>query len=411
MPRQLSKAPTTAIPVTSSLATACAWGYFALLILGFIVFHYGGSFAVVAGQEMSLPKAMFTTLNLGTLTGFQTTTNYTTDLKWQGQVLAILLMLGGILYSLIVGGTAAVRILRLPFTDRQVARFAMLITVAAVILGALLQIQGGQTLLASVFQSISAFGNAGGWMGIEPSLESWRTWIVLLPLATLGGLGLPVLIELVWGRRESTLSLHTRCTLTLTAGMVIGGTLLLFALSWPTKISGVDSLRLPFLLAVSGTLDARSAGLPFYFITPEFSRAASRVLLVLMLIGAGSAGTAGGLKLSTIYVLWRGTRESLASRPAGRSFGIALTWLAILMGVILLCHVNLLRQVPDLDTDRLFVLSVSAATNCGLAHDRVSLSQSGYNSLSITMLLGRIIPPMILWWMAQTTRDAEVCVG
>ena len=66
---------------------------------------------------------------------------------------------------------------------------------------------------------------------------------------------------------------------------------------------------------------------------------------------------------------------------------------------------------PDLDPDRLLMLSISAATNCGLAHDKVSLAQSGYNSLSITMLLGRIVPPMVLWWLAQTTRETDVCVG
>ena len=32
-------------------------------------------------------------------------------------------------------------------------------------------------------------------------------------------------------------------------------------------------------------------------------------------------------------------------------------------------------------------------------------------TLSLTMLAGRMIPVMILWWMADTNRGAEVAVG
>lgn len=400
-----------ALPITSTPATVCAWGYFALLAAGFAIFYFGGDSVVVAGQEMSWPKAMFTTINVGTLTGFPTTTNFTTDLKITGQLLALLLTLGGILYSLIVGGTAAVRILRLPYSDRQVGIFSLTLTLILILAGSVLLVRGEQSLLAALFQSTSAFGNAGAWIGVEPTLTEWRTWLVLLPLAILGGLGLPVLIELLSPRNGRSLSTHSQLTLSINALVILIGTALILALTLPDKVTGPGSLRTPFLQAISATVETRSAGLPLYFVTPEFSRAAHRIMMILMLIGAGTAGTAGGLKLTTIYVLYRGTRRSLSGETMGRSLGIALTWLAVLLGVILMCHVNLLRQVPDLDADRLLMLSVSAATNCGLAHDKVSLAQAGYNSLSITMLLGRIIPPMVLWWMAQTTRDEEICVG
>jgi len=409
--KQIANSAAPVLPTTSPLATACAWGYFVLLITCIAIFYLGGSAAVVAGQEMSLPKLVFTILNFGTLTGFPTTTNYTTDLKIPGQILALLLTLGGTLYSLIVGGTAAVRILKLPYSDKQVCLFSVVLTVLATIAGSVFLVRGDQTFLASIFQAASAFGNSGAWIGVEPALDEWQTWLVLLPLALLGGFGLPVLIEMLWPRKGRKLSQHSHLTLSLNAMVIVIGAGLLLALNWPDKMLGMGSMRTPFLQAVSGTIQTRSAGLPLYFITPEFSRAAHRILMLLMLIGAGTAGTAGGLKLTTMYVLYRGTRDSLSGRSPGRIFGVAMTWLVILLGIILLCHINLLRQVPDLDADRLLMLSVSAATNCGLAHDKVSLAQSGYNSLSITMLLGRIVPPMMLWWLAQTTRDADVCVG
>lgn len=397
-------------PPTSTLATAVAWSYFGLIVLAIAIFYLQGSWTVIAGQEMSWPKTTFTVVNFATLTGFQTTTNYSTDLKLPGQFLALLLTVGGILYSLIVSGTACVRILRLPYTDRQVGFFCLVITAVAMLGGSSLLIRSDQSLLASVFQAASAFGNSGSWLGADPHLSDWQSWVVLMPLAIIGGLGLPVLIELIWPKPDHPISKHSQFTLAWSAGVLLVGTLLLLVLNLPKSVTDISDLRMPFLHAVSGSIESRGAAIPVYNAS-EFSRHAQRILMILMLIGAGTAGTAGGLKVTTLFVLYRGTRESLASRPAGRLFGIAMTWLAILIGLFVLCYINLLRTVPDLDADRLLMLSISAATNAGLSHDRVSMANAGYSALAITMLLGRIIPPMILWWISQSTRDADVCVA
>jgi hypothetical protein len=64
-----------------------------------------------------------------------------------------------------------------------------------------------------------------------------------------------------------------------------------------------------------------------------------------------------------------------------------------------------------LDADRLLFIAVSAASNCGLAHDRVGIVGSGMYVLSLTMLLGRILPIVILWWVVRHADETDVAIG
>ncbi|MEZ0266728.1 MAG: hypothetical protein ACAI43_18525, partial [Phycisphaerae bacterium] len=62
--------------------------------------------------------------------------------------------------------------------------------------------------------------------------------------------------------------------------------------------------------------------------------------------------------------------------------------------------------------DQSLFLTVSALSNVGLAPDRVTLTGIPLYLLSAAMFAGRIIPLLILWWMADSTRDAEdVAIG
>jgi hypothetical protein len=46
-----------------------------------------------------------------------------------------------------------------------------------------------------------------------------------------------------------------------------------------------------------------------------------------------------------------------------------------------------------------------------LSYGTIMVVQPGRDVLSVAMLLGRMAPLGILWWMAQTTDDAELAVG
>jgi Trk-type K+ transport system membrane component len=71
----------------------------------------------------------------------------------------------------------------------------------------------------------------------------------------------------------------------------------------------------------------------------------------------------------------------------------------------------LLWAEPQREGDRLLFLAVSALSNVGLSHDPVSMTSAGLDVLLAAMLLGKLVPLGMLWWMAATTREAEMPVG
>src|SRR5439155_17355315 len=105
-----------------------------------------------------------------------------------------------------------------PIPDTRVINGTLVAYVIFTIAGTVLLLERGQSVGASFFNAASAFGNSGLYVGSLPGAADWRMHVVLLPLAILGGVGVPVLIDLydaALGRRA--ISMHTRVVLALTA--------------------------------------------------------------------------------------------------------------------------------------------------------------------------------------------------
>ena len=376
------------------------------------------------GNELTFDRAVFAVVNLATVTGFQLDVGLGSASGPAVPAMVLLLTLGGTLMTLIVGGMAVARTLRLPYSDAQVVSAALLSTLVCTLAGAAVLIGPNRGIYDALLLSLSAFGNGGVYAGRLPGPLAWQTHLVLMPLSIVGGLGLPVLMELydrATARRP--LSTHARAVLWLTVGIYAGGAaLLLFSrppfwenllaglarLGWTTSQSA--SLRYDLVSSALLSLNSRSAGFGFEH-AGAIPRATQWGVLLLMAVGASPAGTAGGLKGTTLLALVWGVRDALAGRRAGRTFGIAATWFATYFALVALCFALLLWQVPELPADRLLFLGVSAAGNVGLSHDQLSLVMGPLFTLSFTMLLGRLAPLAVLWWMARTTSDAELAVG
>ncbi|HEY7120308.1 MAG TPA: potassium transporter TrkG, partial [Tepidisphaeraceae bacterium] len=158
------------------------------------------------------------------------------------------------------------------------------------------------------------------------------------------------------------------------------------------------------------SLNARTAGLAIYPVY-SFPRAMAFFVMLLMMIGASPSGTGGGLKTTTIYELLTGPVRVLRGRPVSRTFGIAAVWLGLYLAAVVFFQVMLLWAEPQMPGDRLLFVTVSALSNVGLTHDVLSMTRSSLLLVSAAMFFGRITPLLILWWMADTTRDADVLVG
>jgi trk system potassium uptake protein len=387
--------------------TLCGWlfpGYLALIFLGYILLRTPG--AMTAGQEMGAVRALFSAVNAATLTGFKQTTDID-KYRPLGQAAIFILIVCGSVFSLIIGGTAAARILRLGISDNRVAKAAIVAEIAAVGLGSFfLLFDKDRTLGQAVFMAASAFGNGGLCLGPTPNPTAWQTHLFILPLIFLGGIGLCTLIELYDSvRHKRPVSTHGRAALGSAAWFYVGGTAILAAL----ELNRGQSLNELIPASAAAAIGSRTAGMGLAAVE-HLSRPAIWVLMILMAVGGASAGTAGGIKTTTITEVFRGVRRALSGQSIGRPFGIAASWLGGYCMLVLAALILLLQRMPDTPADQVLFTTVSAASNVGLAFAPINPEPVTAYVLSATMLIGRFAPMMVLWWMADTTHDADIAV-
>jgi trk system potassium uptake protein TrkH len=183
----------------------------------------------------------------------------------------------------------------------------------------------GDALWHGLFQAVSAFNNAG-FSTYSDSLTSFALDpLVLVPIMTavvIGGLGFPVIFELRHGlRHPARWSIHTKITLFGTAFLLILGLAAVAAYEWTNPATlGPFGWSEKLLNAVMHSVMTRTAGFNSIDVGGMHTETLA-VSYALMLIGGGSAGTAGGIKVTTFFILgivvWaeiRGQADSNAFR-------------------------------------------------------------------------------------------------
>jgi trk system potassium uptake protein TrkH len=384
--------------------------YVTLIVVS--IFLFLSKSMMAQGNAMSFDRAVLSAVNAATLTGFQQKLgpNY---FKGPGQFLVLMLTVAGSLFSLIVGGLAVKRILRLRFSDRQIIRAAWFGEGIALLIGAAGGCGVHRTLLQGLSQGASAFGNSGMALGRPFAMMAWQTHLIVLPMVCLGGLGITVLMELydllVHAR---PLTAHSRTVLGWSVGVYLVGVLIFSVLQWIAGDWALSQDRAAHALVSSSVaaINTRTAGIPFDDVS-NVPKAMRWVMSVFMMIGAAPGGTGGGLKITTIAVIFAGTRGLLRGEKVGRALGIALSWVGIYLGIALLGLVMLLFVEPQLAGEQVLYLTISALSNVGLSYDQLPDMPKGAFVLAALMMAGRMVPLLILWWMADSTRDGEVAIG
>ena len=262
-----------------------------------------------------------------------------------------------------------------------------------------------------VFHSISAFNNAGFSLRTDNLVPYVSDVGILLPIAAaivVGGLGYPVLLELSLRVRRRTqnvkhlpqLSLTARFTLIGTATLLLIGFAGFGFMEWNGAMSGL-SAPVKVMTAAFQSVTTRTAG----FNTVDFGDMHPTSLLltdVLMIIGGGSGGTAGGMKITTIAVLVAVLVAEIRSDEsvfvAGRRIqnrvvrqAMAVTTMAIiLVGAAI---ASLMLIAPYIPTSQLAFEAISALATVGLSTGITSiLPTSAKLIITLLMYAGRIGP-------------------
>ncbi|MEX5258042.1 TrkH family potassium uptake protein [Kocuria arenosa] len=276
----------------------------------------------------------------------------------------------------------------------------------------------GQAAWHGVFHAVSGFNNAGFALYTLNLMDfAGDPWIIL-PIAAaviLGGLGFPVIWELLreW-RIPLRWSMNTRIVLAMTPLLLVAGTVFLCAIEWTNPATlGPMGVGEKLLAGFFQSTIARTAG--FNSIDIAAMNPVSWLGLdILMFIGAGPAGTGGGLKVTTFAVLgfiaWTEINGGTAVNVFGKRLSRAvhrqaITLVVLAIGVIIAATMVLMLLHQDLGLDRLLFEAVSAFATVGLSTGITpTLSPAAQYVLIVLMFLGRLGPTTVATAIAARSR-------
>ncbi|NUQ61950.1 MAG: hypothetical protein HUU20_05655 [Pirellulales bacterium] len=270
----------------------------------------------------------------------------------------------------------------------------------------------------AAFHAVSAFCNAGFSLRSDSLMGDRTNPAVILPISALiilGGLGFGVLTEIgeiAWaracGRRARRLSLHSRTALAATGVLLLAGTLGVLVFENGNLLRETD-LPGRFLTSFFASVTPRTAG----FNSINYAQATTATVfltIVLMGIGGCPGSTAGGIKATTLAVLFATARSRLLGRRWASLFGrgisemavdkaiavVTLVTVLIVGGTLLLSAVELRQvahvQTPGRSVGLLFEV-VSALGTVGLTTGITpTLTPAGKMVVIALMFVGRLGP-------------------
>jgi trk system potassium uptake protein TrkH len=215
-------------------------------------------------------------------------------------------------------------------------------------------------LYLGVFHSISAFCNAGFSL-FSDNLMRYSGSILLngtvCTLIVVGGIGFPVLYDLVlWlrGRRREQhvrLSVQTRTVLLTTLLLIVGGAVM-FAVLELRVMDTAPSFRLTLLTSLFQSITCRTAGFNTVDIA-SLSDATLALMVFLMFIGASPGSCGGGVKTTTLALIGAFTlsrvrgarrvnmfRKSVPAETVNRSISLILVSTGIISVVLFMLLVG-----------------------------------------------------------------------
>lgn len=270
------------------------------------------------------------------------------------------------------------------------------------------------------FHAVSAFNNAGFSLYSDSLMGFADDPVVLLPIAAaviVGGLGFFVVLELKdsW-RRPRRWSIVTRVTVTMTLGLLVIGALLigLSEMGNPATLGPLSPAE-RVLSSFFASVMPRTAG--FNAIDVAAMRPESLFITeLLMFIGGGSGGTAGGVKVTTVglllAVVWSEVTGRRDVEVGHRRIPVAqqrqALAVATLSAVFVVLAIFAVMTVTDAALGAVVFEVVSAFGTVGLSTGiTASLPTAALAALIVLMFVGRLGPLAFATALARRDRDSK----
>lgn len=329
-----------------------------IISLGFIIIILTGvlllklPFATKSGEAADWMTAIFTATSATCVTGLVVVDTFTYWSRFGQAVILCLIQIGGL-------GFMSIGIFLLLFFRKRIGlrerglmqesvsalQISGMVRIVKMIIAGTVLFEGtGAVLLSirfipmlgikegifySVFHAISAFCNGGfdlmGRYGQYSSLvmfyDDWLVNIVIMSLITIGSLGF-----LVWQDiRDKKLNfkkyrLHTKIVLVMTFAVLIVSSILFMIFEWDNTMAGM-TIPERIWTSMFSSVTARTAG--FNSVDTGILTDSSKLLTIFLMFMGGSPGsTAGGIKTTTVVVvflyLWSNMRNDTGCNIFGR---------------------------------------------------------------------------------------------
>ncbi|APF41926.1 TrkH family potassium uptake protein [Neomicrococcus aestuarii] len=254
-----------------------------------------------------------------------------------------------------------------------------------------------------MFYAISAFNNAGFTPHSNGLVPYEMDLYILIPLMVgvfIGSLGFPVILVLLQFKGVfSKWNLHTKITIIGSFALVVIGAMGWGLLEWNNvRTIGGMATGDKIVHAIFASIMTRSGG--FNLVDQAYMETNTMLATdALMFVGGGSASTAGGIKITTLAVLFlaifaeaRGERDVKAfgrTIPEG-TLRVAIS-VVVLGATLVATACGLIMMLTPASLDRVLFESISAFATVGLSTNlSAELPPAGKYILAALMFAGRI---------------------
>lgn len=397
------------------------------------------------GKSISFVDALFMTTSATCVTGLSTI-SLASDLSVFGQmVLLVMIQIGGLGIMTLSSSMAVLlgksvnmkeRVVLQGILDAQslddlynmvidILRYTFIIeTWGGILLTIGFSMEGfefGQALYFGFFHSVSAFCNAGLAL-FDNNLESFANKPLIhgtiAALIVLGGLGFVVLKEMkqVINRKKNIkmLSLHSKTVLLVSAMLIVSGAVIIFFSDFTNALDSYNLFE-KTQVALFQSITTRTAG----FNTIPLGQLNSYtiyVMIIYMFIGASPGSTGGGLKTTTVAILFQSVKATLKGRSQVNLLGwrvpdilvVRSTALALISIILVAIFIfAMLYFEPTQGFLPLCFEVVSAFGTVGLSLGLTpQLTVAGKLVISLLMYIGRVGPLTLVLALGEDSQSS-----
>lgn len=420
------------------------FGFMAVIFVGALLLRL--PLAMEPGKSITFLEALFTATSAVCVTGLVVVDTATTYSTFGEIVIISLIQIGGlgimvfsVIVALLIGKKIGLkeRLLVQNSLNQfklsgivQLVRLIILTTFVIELAGAIFlafafedSVGWGKAFYFGVFHSISSFNNAGfDLIGNYASLTGYTANIplnfIVMILIILGGIGFTVNLEMLRIKSIRRWSLNTKVVLTATILLNILAATFFYAIEHDNpKTLAPMPIEQQITASLFAAVSPRTAGYNTLNYT-DMNHDSVMMTILLMFVGGASGSTAGGIKITTFFLLllvvWSFLKQSneltIYKRRIAPELIIKALSLAMISIIFVLFSIFILKSLePQIPLLHIVFEAVSAFGTVGLTCGITpSLDDPSRVILMLLMFIGRVGPLTLAFALVRNTGKSKI---